>query len=194
VFEHLGNLQPEQSRYSHRGNQKRAYWMKGRIFRYSKYKAWNQAGMITCRVNPKQTSRECARCGAQVIRYAQGQPEEGYQVGAPLVICPACKMRGHADRNASIRIGCKLLARSQKLPAPKEKTEEKPQAPQPRAERSAKVEGVISSQDARGETQPSNAKARHGTGNGYGTTHKGKHKRMGLSSLSIPPTLRPPME
>ncbi|MGZ3628874.1 MAG: RNA-guided endonuclease TnpB family protein [Ktedonobacteraceae bacterium] len=194
VFEHLGNLQPEKGRYSHRGNQKRAFWMKGRIFRYSKYKAWNQTGIITCRVNPKNTSRECARCSAQIIRYAQGQLEEGYQVGAPLVVCPVCKMRGHADRNASLNIGRKLLARSQQTPAPKEKTEEKPQTPQPRAERSAKVEGVISSQDARGEKQPSIASARHGTGNGHGTAHKGKRRRMGTVSLSIPPTLRPPMK
>src|SRR5215471_12538855 len=153
--------------------------MKGRIFRYSKYKAWNQAGIITCRVNPKNTSQECARCGAQVIRYAQGQPEEGYQVGAPLVVCPECKMRDHADRNASINIGRKLLARFQHTPEPKEQTEEKPQAPQPRAERSAKVEGVLSSQDAGGETQPSIAKARHGTDSGHGTAHKGRRRRMG---------------
>ncbi|HKF36868.1 MAG TPA: hypothetical protein VKB35_08205, partial [Ktedonobacteraceae bacterium] len=66
--------------------------------------------------------------------------------------------------------------------------------PQPRAERSAKVEGVISSQDAGGEKQPSIAKARHGTGHGHGTAHKGKRRRMGMASLSIPPTLRPPME
>jgi putative transposase len=42
VFEHLGTLKPEQGKYSRRGNQKRAYWMKGRIFRYSKYKAWQE--------------------------------------------------------------------------------------------------------------------------------------------------------
>ncbi len=34
VFEHLGNLKPERGKYSRRGNTKRAYWMKGRIFRY----------------------------------------------------------------------------------------------------------------------------------------------------------------
>lgn len=114
VFEHLGNLRPEKGRSSHRGNSKRAFWMKGRIFRYSKYKAWNQAGIITCRVNPKNTSRECARCGGKLVRYTQGQPEEGYQMGAPLVVCPDCKMRGHADRNASLKIGQRLMARYQK--------------------------------------------------------------------------------
>jgi transposase len=78
VFEHLGNLRPEKGTYSRRGNRKRAYWMKGRIFRYSKYKAWNAGGIITARVNPHNTSRECHRCHAPVIRYNQGEPVEGY--------------------------------------------------------------------------------------------------------------------
>ncbi len=100
VFEHLGTLKPAKGKYSRRSNQKRAYWMKGRIFRYAKYKAW-QHKIITCRVSPRNTSRQCARCGAWVIRYAYGwHPQTGYTVGAPLVFCPACQYRGHADRNA----------------------------------------------------------------------------------------------
>jgi putative transposase len=192
VFEHLGNLKPEKGRYSHRGNVKRAFWMKGRIFRYARYKAYHAGGIITCRVNPKQTSRVCARCGGQVVRYAQGQPEEGYQVGAPLVVCPVCKMRGHADRNASLKIGQRLIARYQP-DTQKNDQEEKPHAPR-LAERSVEAEGVIGSQDARGEEQPSIAPAGHGTGNGHGTAQKGKRRRMGTPSLSILPTLRLPME
>jgi hypothetical protein len=42
--------------------------MKGRIFAYAKYKAWNEQ-IITSRVNPRNTSRECARCHALVARY-----------------------------------------------------------------------------------------------------------------------------
>ena len=34
VFEHLGNLKPTKGKYSKRGNEKRAFWMKGRIFNY----------------------------------------------------------------------------------------------------------------------------------------------------------------
>src|SRR5215469_14426178 len=113
VFEHLGKLRPAKGTYSRRGNAKRAFWMKGRIFRYSQYKAWNAGGIITCRVNPRNTSRECHRCHATVIRYNQGQPVEGYTPGAALVYCQQCQMRGHADRNASLRIGQRLLARSQ---------------------------------------------------------------------------------
>ena len=182
VFEHLGHLKPEKGRYSHRGNVKRAFWMKGRIFRYAKYKAWNQAGIITCRVNPRNTSRECARCGGLVVRYAQGQPEEGYQMGAPLVVCPACKMRGHADRNASLKIGQHLIARYQP-DNQKNDQEENPHAPQPSAERSAKAEGVTGSQAASGEEQPSIAPTGHGAGNGHGTARMGKRRRMGTPSL-----------
>jgi putative transposase len=42
VFEHLGNLKPEKGKYSRRGNSKRAFWMKGRIFKYAQYKAWRR--------------------------------------------------------------------------------------------------------------------------------------------------------
>jgi hypothetical protein len=58
VFEHLGNVKPEKGRYSHRGNVKRAFWMQGRIFRYAKYKAYHEGGIITCRVNQKQEQEE----------------------------------------------------------------------------------------------------------------------------------------
>jgi transposase len=77
VFEHLGNLKPARGKYSQRGNSKRAFWMKGRIFTYAKYKAYNE-GLLTSRVSPRNTSRECARCHRLVARYEAGQPAEGY--------------------------------------------------------------------------------------------------------------------
>jgi len=100
VFEHLGNLKPAKGMYSRRGNSKRAFWMKGRIFNYAKYKAYN-AGILTSRVNPRNTSRECARCHSLVARYEEGKPTEGYTYGAPLVLCRQCGMHGNADRNAA---------------------------------------------------------------------------------------------
>ena len=118
VFEHLGNLKPERGKYSRRGNTKRAYWMKGRIFKYAKYKAWN-AGIITSRVSPRNTSRECACCHSVVARYAQGQEASGYTPGTPLVLCRECGMAGNADRNASLVIGQRLVARSQRRVAGK---------------------------------------------------------------------------
>jgi IS605 OrfB family transposase len=165
VFEHLGNLQPDRGTYSRRGNRKRAFWMKGRIFFYAKYKAWHE-GMITSRVNPRNTSRECARCHAPIIRYAWGQPEEGYTAGAPLMHCPACGLRGHADRNASGCIGQRLITRSQQ-----NISQEKPHTPL-LAERGSKNSGVACSQDAEGEAGPSTLPAGHGASNGHGTAHE----------------------
>ncbi len=185
VFEHLGKLKPEKGKYSKRGNEKRAYWMKGHVFRYAKYKAWSE-GIITSRVSPYRTSRECACCGAPVIRYCTGQPEEGYTVGAPLVYCPSCQMRGHADRNASLVIGKRLIQRYIK--------QEKPHTPQQCAERSVKAEGVLSAQEAESDVAPSMHIARHGTENGHGTAPREKRTRMGKASLSIPHQLRLPME
>jgi putative transposase len=84
VFEHLGHFKPQKGKYSRRGNEKRSYWLRGKIFTYTKYKAWNE-GSVTCRVSPRNTSRECARCGSLVARYDAGKPVEGYTPGAPLV-------------------------------------------------------------------------------------------------------------
>jgi transposase len=136
AFEHLSNLRPEKGTYSRRGNTKRAFWMKGRIFRYSHYKAWNAGGIITARVNPRNTSRECHRCHAPVIRYNQGEPVEGYTPGASLCLCPQCQMRDHADRNASLRIGQRLLERYQ------DPLKEKPHTPVRRVGRVSKGTGV----------------------------------------------------
>lgn len=141
VFEHLGNLKPAKGKYSKRGNEKRAYWMKGRIFNYSKYKAYN-AGILTSRVSPRNTSCTCARCGAPVARYCEGQPAEGYQMGAPLVYCPECGMRGNSDRNASLMIGNRLFARFTIF------FQEKPQTPLA-IEREEQSSGVAALQDAK---------------------------------------------
>jgi ribosomal protein S27AE len=156
--------------------------MKGRIFHYAKYKAYNE-GIITSRVNPGNTSRECARCGAEVARYAAGQAAEGYTPGAPLVLCPKCGMRGHADRNASLVIGKRLVARYQ---TPQE---EKPPAPLP-AERESKDSGVEDSHEPKTEAVGhSSLSERHGILNEHGTAQE----RTGMDGCSLsdmPPTLR----
>jgi IS605 OrfB family transposase len=162
VFEHLGNLKPEKGKYSRRGNTKRAFWMKGRIFTYAKYKAWNR-GIITSRVNPRNTSRECHRCHAKIVRYAEAQPMSGYTPGTPLCLCPECHMQGNADRNASLVVGQRLLARYG------EPSKEKPHALARRAEGVEKSTGVALSQDAKREEKPSFSLARPGDGNGHGT-------------------------
>src|SRR6266478_6480185 len=178
VFEHLGNLKPSAGKYSHRGNTKRAYWMKGRIFKYAKYKAWN-AGIITSRVSPRNTSRECACCHAQVFRYGAGQPPQGYTPGAPLVLCPECGMVGNADRNASLMIGSRLIMRYHK---------EKPPAPLA-TERVSKDRGVALCQDAESVIGPSILSARHTESNGHGTAQE-TAGMDGCSVSDIPPPLR----
>jgi len=162
VFEHLGHFKPQKGKYSRRGNEKRSYWLRGKIFKYSKYKAWNEH-ILTCRVSPRNSSRECARCGGLVARYEAGKPAEGYTPGAPLVYCPQCFMHGNSDRNASIVIGKRLLARYQQTTS-----QEKPQAPLA-PERPVKTGGVRRSQDAKGSGRPSTDLARHGTVNAQGT-------------------------
>jgi putative transposase len=112
VFEHLGNVRPEHGKYSRRPNAKRSYWLRGKMVAYARYKAWN-VGIVTCRVNPKDTSRRCARCGAEVARYKAGEVRDGYRPGAPLAWCPACFKETNADHNASRVIGQRLVARFQ---------------------------------------------------------------------------------
>jgi len=187
TFEHLGKLKPEKGKYSRRGNSKRAFWMKGRIFRYTKYKAWNER-MITSHVNPRNTSRECARCHALVVRYKEGQPAEGYTPGAPLVLCPECHMRGHADRNASLVIGQRLIARYQHQQTSSQE-QEKPHTSLSRAERPAKAGGVVVSQDAQRKKKPSISQARHGDHNGHGTAQD-PSAGMAAGGSDIPTQLR----
>jgi putative transposase len=185
VFEHLGHLKPARGKYSHRGNSKRAFWMKGRIFKYAKYKAYRE-GMLTSRVNPRNTSRECARCHSLVARYEEGQPAEGYTSGAPLVLCQACEMRGNADRNASLVIGQRLITRYQ------QSSQGKPQAPL-LVERVVKATGVAVCQDAKCEEGPSIPQARHADGNEHGTAQEGS-LWMDEHLSDIPHQLRFPFE
>ncbi len=186
VFEHLGNLKPEKGKYSRRGNSKRAYWMKGRIFKYAKYKAWH-IGVITSRVNPANTSRECHRCHRLVIRYDAGERAEGYTPGASLVRCSHCWMEGHADRNASLVIGQRLIARYQTP------LKEKPHAPVRRAGREEKSSGVALSQEAKSKSRPSTDLAGYGESNEHGTAQDGL-LRMDERLSDIPCQLRLPFE
>ena len=181
VFEYLAHFKPQKGKYSKRGNGKRSYWLKGRIFKYARYQAWN-AQIVTCRVNPKNTSRECARCHRPVARYNAEQPAEGYTPGAPLVWCSDCQMRGNADRNASIVIGQRLLVRYQTI------SQEKPHTPL-YAERSAKAGGVPGSQAAKRRRRPSTAQARHGAGNAQGTAQD-TSAGMAADASGIPHPLR----
>lgn len=111
VFEHLGKLKPVKGRYSRRSNEKRAYWLKGRIVKYARYKAWAD-GLLTCQVSPAFTSQDCSGCGHRpVARYAEGEAPLEYRPGGPLFLCANCLKRGNADWNASVNIGFRFLIR-----------------------------------------------------------------------------------
>lgn len=107
VFEHLGNLRPEKGTRSHWMNQKLGYWVKGRTFQYTQYKALHQ-GIIICRVSPKDTSRRCPDCGFPGIeRYSHGKPN-----GVTLARCANCGTHDvHADWLATRNIGQKFRLR-----------------------------------------------------------------------------------
>jgi IS605 OrfB family transposase len=74
VFEHLGKFKPERGKCSRYSNSKRSYWLRGRIFRYSRYKAW-ELGILTCRINPRDTSRLCGNRLPVVRQPGQRRPQ-----------------------------------------------------------------------------------------------------------------------
>jgi putative transposase len=184
VFEHLGNLKPEKGKYSKRGNQKRAFWMKGRIFKHTKYKAYN-VGILTSRVNPRDTSRTCYKCGSPVARYNEGEKPEGYQMGAPLCKCTVCDRSDNADRNASLQIGNKFFAGSGLI------FQEKPQTPLA-IEREEQSSGGVVLQDAKVPTVSQLAqRVRHESNNGHGTAQSSNPGLAGPAHDFTKPLLSP---
>jgi len=94
------------------------------------------------------------------------------------VLCHQCGMWGNADRNASLVIGQRLVARYQKP------SKEKPPTPLKagKAEQSA---GVVISQVAKSVgTRPSNGSARHGDHNEHGTAQE---TGMRMVEPAVPP-------
>ncbi|KYC40765.1 hypothetical protein WA1_24330 [Scytonema hofmannii PCC 7110] len=57
AFEHLGNLKPVRGKYSRRSNQKRAYWLKSKVYQLVSRIAYQDYSILTTRVNPRNTSR-----------------------------------------------------------------------------------------------------------------------------------------
>jgi len=93
-------------------------------------------------------------------------------------------MRGNADRNASVVIGKRLLARY--------RPQEKPPTPpvtKKLAERSTKVEGDARSHDAKRRERPSTNPARHGKRVEHGTAQDAL-EGMAENASGIPHPLR----
>ncbi|MBE3578998.1 MAG: IS200/IS605 family element transposase accessory protein TnpB [Caldanaerobacter subterraneus] len=105
VFEYLDDLKPSKGTKSHQLNQKFIFWVKGRIFRYTRYKALHE-GIIICRVSPKETSSRCPYCGfPTIVRYNKGK--SGMETeGVDLAKCTNCGIRDvNSDFIGSLGIG-----------------------------------------------------------------------------------------
>ena len=102
VFEHLTNLKPKKSKYSRRSNQKRAYWLKSKIYQRVKDKALNDYGIYTLRVSPKGTSREFAYTSEPILRGYQKKNEMYFSLkGMGKLILTEDGLIGHCDLNSA---------------------------------------------------------------------------------------------
>jgi IS605 OrfB family transposase len=122
AFEHLTNLKPCRGKYSRRSNQKRAYWLKSKVFQETNRIAYQDYGILTTRVNPRDTSRldpwnnELYRInlhsGEVAIRMIHdGKLEPKYEPGADFVINPKNCYSAHSGLNAARNIGLKAILR-----------------------------------------------------------------------------------
>ncbi len=113
AFEHLGNLKPSCGKYSRRSNQKRAYWLKSKIYENVKRVAYQEYAILTTRVNPRDTSR-LDPWGNPVWRGSEFPTKEldylDYQQGADWV---AIKVgyKAPSGLNAARNIGMKAIIR-----------------------------------------------------------------------------------
>ena len=92
AMENLRGLHPVKGRNSRKLNRKINNWVRGKIVKYTAYKArWE--GIRVKLVSPKNTSKICHLCGSQ-----------GLRAGANF-LCEHCKHSYNADFNASVNIG-----------------------------------------------------------------------------------------
>lgn len=105
VFEYLDNLKPSKGSRSHYLNRKFNHWVKGRIFRYTQYKALHM-GIISCRVSAKDTSSRCPYCGMLTIRRYNKDNNAKKIKGVDLAECTNCKVHDvNSDYVGSLGIG-----------------------------------------------------------------------------------------
>ncbi|MCC3432156.1 MAG: hypothetical protein JGK08_19700 [Microcoleus sp. PH2017_04_SCI_O_A] len=113
-FEHLGNLRPKKGKFSRRSNQKRAYWLKGKVFEQVKRIAYQDYAIVTTRVSPMNTSR-LSPWGEPLWRGAKFPSDslrfEGYQSGAALV-ATADGYKAHSGLNAARNVALKAIKRN----------------------------------------------------------------------------------
>jgi IS605 OrfB family transposase len=117
VFEHLSHLKPQKGKYSRRSNQKRAYWLKSKIYQRVKDKALNDYGIYTVRVSPKGTSREFAYTDEPILRGYQRKNEMYFSLkGMGSLILTEDGLIGHCDLNSARNIGLRYLSKHYEKP------------------------------------------------------------------------------
>jgi len=113
AFEHLSNLTPCRGKYSRRSNQKRAYWLKSKIYLNVNRIAYQDYGILTTRVNPRNTSR-LDPWGNEVWRRSEFPTNLldylEYQPGADWV-GTVNGYRAHSGLNAARNVGMKAILR-----------------------------------------------------------------------------------
>lgn len=111
-FEHLGNLRPQRGKYSRRSNQKRAYWLKSKVYEQVKRIAYQDYSILTTRVSPRNTSR-FTPWGEQVWRgnsFPDNLLDANYEPGTPLV-ATVDGYKAHSGLNAARNIALKAIKR-----------------------------------------------------------------------------------
>ncbi len=93
----LEDLKHIRNRITARGSDARnrlSGWSFGQLYAFLAYKA-ERAGVAVVTVDPRNTSRTCAKCGHCEKSNRKSQSE---------FVCKACGHRSHADRNAALNI------------------------------------------------------------------------------------------
>lgn len=114
AFEHLANLRPCKGKYSRRSNQKRSYWLKSKIFNNVKTSAYQDYGILTTRVNPRNTSKldpwENPVHRSNDIPKTVTEGSEVYNCGATWVKTSS-GYTSHSGVNAARNIGMRAILR-----------------------------------------------------------------------------------
>ncbi|HUW64789.1 MAG TPA: transposase [Spirochaetia bacterium] len=104
VFERLRKITPKKGQSkSRRMNRKKANQIRGKVFEYSKYKAYI-LGIVTVEVNPHGTSQFCSRCGHKGERFSYVSGKRVQCKWGKLFYCPHCGYTVNADFNASVNM------------------------------------------------------------------------------------------
>ena len=118
AFEYLSNLRPCKGKYSRRSNQKRAYWLKSRVFKQASEIAYRDYGILTTRVNPRDTSRldpwgnplwRSNKFPVLLLDYLEYQPGANF-------VANTSGYKAHSGLNAARNIGLKAIGRHRTNP------------------------------------------------------------------------------